>query len=292
MVYRKKRDIDEEFKVGKEVISELINIALASSKLKSITINQEKGKFDGRTNINIFLYGSIGSTKSTLLKEISEKTGCQEAFTDLTYPSLIGSIDKLTRQLLIGACWDCRNSLMLLDEFDLTKRKKDDIRSLLQLIEGGKYKKKLASFSSPTNETDEDLYYKFENGTFDIKTRFSLILATMKYPYKSQSQEVKAFVSRSIAIPLYPTKDDLKKVAKGYPIFNFKEIKLKKDRVEISKQDYEKIMDYVDSKATEINYLRILGDCFRVFAILGKHRFDLYDLIIKLGSKKFSTYHK
>jgi len=48
-------------------------------------------------------------------------------------------------------------------------------------------------------------------------------------------------------------------------------------------------MDYVDSKATEINYLRILGDCFRVFAILGKHRFDLYDLIIKLGSKKFQS---
>jgi len=283
--------IREKFEksVDKKIISELINIAIATSKIKKIIVEEISGNWDLRTNINIFIYGSIGSTKSVLLNEISKKINCLQPFTDLTYPALIGSIDKLTRQLLIGACWECRNSIMLLDEYNLTKRTKDDIRALLQLIEGGKYNKKLASFSAPTTKKDNDLYYSFENGTFNIKTRFSLILATMKYPYTSQNSEVKAFVSRSIVIPFYPNKQELINVAKGYPIFTYKNLTPKKLEILVKKKDYKIILNYISNRSTELNFLRILGDCVRIFAVLDKHRFDLYDLIIKLGNKKFQS---
>jgi len=40
----------------------------------------------------------------------------------MTYPALIGSVDKTTRQLIVGASWECRNSLLLLDEFDFGKK--------------------------------------------------------------------------------------------------------------------------------------------------------------------------
>jgi len=289
MKHLKQKVKNKEYSISKEYLSELINISLASSKIKEIIIKEENSDFDGRTNINIFLYGSIGSSKSTLLKEISKKANCKSAYTDLTYPALIGTIDKLTRQLLIGACWECKNSLMLLDEFNIGKRKKDDIRALLQFIEGGEYNKKLASFSSPTNETDDDLFYNFENGTFNIKTRFSLILATMKYPYKSQSPETKAFVSRSIAIPLYPTKKELLKIAQGYPLFEYRDLTPKNLKIVVNKNNYAKILKYIYDKIDTENFLRIIGDCVRVFAVLGKHRYDLYDLIIKFGNKKFSV---
>lgn len=272
----------------KDIISEFVNIALATSKLKKIVVEQEKGDWDMRTNINLLIYGSIGSTKSTLLNQIAKKTQCLKPFTDLTYPALIGSIDKLTRQLLIGSCWECRNSLMLLDEFDFGKRKKDDIRVLLQLIEGGEYGKKLASFSAPTKEIDEDLYYSFENGTFNVKTRFSLICATMKYPYNSQNMEFKALVSRCIALPFYPDKKELKRIANGYPIFKFVDLTPANPIVKISKKNYDYILNYIDERSNGNNYLRTIGDCVRTFAVLKEHRTDLYDLIIKYGSKEFA----
>jgi len=281
-----KNEIKDIGSTRKEFISEFVNIALACSKLKKIEIEQEKGVYNLRTNLNLFIFGQIGSTKSTLLKQIAKHTGSKEPYTDLTFPALIGSVDKMTRQLLIGACWECRNKLLLLDEFDFSKRKKDDIRALLQLIEGGEYNKKLAGFSSPTEERDEDLYYIFKNGEFNIKTRFSLILATMKYPYRTQNSEIMALASRSVCLPWYPSQKDLYDLGQGYSLFKFQDKTPKKLKVKIKKKDW----DYLLKKAKETNstnFLRIAGDMARVFAIEKKHREDLYDIILKMGSKKF-----
>ena len=287
MVIREK--IDEIESLNKENINEIINITLASAQIEKITIKENFGDWDSRSNINLFIYGQIGSTKSTLLKQIAKQTKSRNPYTDMTYPALIGSVDKMTRQLIVGACWNCRNKLMLLDEFNFSKKNKDDLRALLQLIEGGEYSKKLASFSSPIEEKDKDLFYNFKDGDFDIKTRFSLIIATMKYPYTSQNQEVQALVSRSITIPFYPDRKILKEIAHGKPLFKFKDLAPKEKNIIISKANYNKILDYVDGKSKSDNFLRIIGDCVRVFAVVGKHRFDLYDLIIKLGSKKFQS---
>jgi len=284
---KEKSDVMKGDIITKEKISEFINLALATSKIKKIIVEQKNGDWDLRTNINLFIYGKIGSTKSTLLNEISKNTHSKKPFTDLTFPALIGSIDKLTRQLLIGACWECRNSLLLLDEFDYGTRKKDTIRVLLQLIEGGEYNKKLASFSAPTREIDGDLFYSFENGTFNIKTRFSLITTTMKYPYSTHNIELQALMSRSICIPFYPNKLDLNKIAQGFPIFKYKNIPLKSDETIIKRKDYNIIFNFVNKKSDGTNYLRIIGDCVRVFAVLKKHRYDLYNLIINLGQRKF-----
>jgi hypothetical protein len=288
MIRRVEKELDEGG-LSKEIISEFVNISLASAKLKKIKIKQENGVFEMRGNMNIFIYGQIGGTKSTLLKEISNKTLCKKPFTDLTYPALIGSVDNMTRQLIIGASWECRNSLLLLDEFDFAKRNKDDIRALLQLIEGGSYNKKMASFSSPIEEIDNDLSYKFENGTFNIQTRFSLVIVTMKFPYTSQNMELQALVSRSVCLPWYPTRNDLMKLGQGFSLFKFKDKTIEKDEVTLSKKNYNYIYNYVFEQTEHPNALRIIGDCVRVFVIEGKHRKDLYDLIIKLGSKHFQS---
>lgn len=279
----------EEESISKEVLAEFVNLALASSKIENITIEEEAQNYNLRPNINLFIYGLIGSSKSTLLNQIADKTKSKAPYTELSFPALIGSIDKMTRQLIVGACWECRNSFMLLDEYDFSKRNKDDMRALLQLVEGGEYNRKLASFSAPQEENDKDLYYKFENGEFNIKTRFSLILATMKYPYTSQNKELQALVSRSICLPFFPDKSELRKIAQGYSIFNYEDKSPEKTDIKISKEDYDYILDYLDDKVSEHNFLRILGDCVRIFAIEGKHRTDLYDLILEFGNKKFQS---
>jgi len=91
-------------------------------QIKKIDVEEENGIFPLRTNLNLFIYGQISSTKSTLLKQISKSSNCKKPFTDMTYPALIGSVDKTTRQLIVGASWECRNSLLLLDEFDFGKK--------------------------------------------------------------------------------------------------------------------------------------------------------------------------
>ena len=281
-----KKEIEATNSVDKSVISEFVNIALACSKLKSIVVEQENGSYSLRTNLNLFLYGQIGSTKSTLLKQISSHTGAKQPFTDMSFPALIGSVDGQTKQLIVGASWECRNSLLLLDEYNFTKRKKDDMRALLQLIEGGKYSRKLASFSAPVEELDDDLSYKFKDGTFDIHTRFSLIIATMKYPYRSQSMEVQALASRSVCLPWYPTTEELYKVGCGFSLFDFKEKTPKKLEHKITRAIWEKLLTMCKETGSP-NFIRMAGDCVRVFVVEGKHRQDLYKIILEMGSKKF-----
>jgi hypothetical protein len=157
---------------------------------------------------------------------------------------------------------------------------------LLQLIEGGEYNKKLVSFSSPVEEKDEDLKYTFKDGEFNIKTRFSLIIATMKYPYRSQNQELQALASRCICLPWYPTQEEILKLAQGYSLFKFVDKTSKKLSHKVKKSDWNKIIDYVKKIKTE-NLLRIAGDCARVFIVERKHRFDLYNIIIEQGSRRF-----
>ena len=279
--------------ISQKQISKLINIALASSQIETLVVKEKNGDYEFRPDIHLFIYGEKGSTKSTLLKEISRKIPTIPPYTHLTFPALVGSIDKDTKQIIHGACWECKRNFLLLDEFDFNQRNKELIRALLQLMEGGVYSRKISAFSIPSDDSDGDLYFKFKSGKFDIKTRFSLILATMKYPYNSQNLELQALISRCIALPLYMDKGDLMKIAEGEPLFEYKKINVRKNII-VNRKDYEKILNYVDKNTDEggENLLRIAGDCTRVFAVLGKHNEDLYNIIVKLGSKKFARYSK
>jgi len=281
---------DFDFTFNYNIISNFVNIAIATSKIKSLKLEQKnKNLFNLRPNMNLFIYGGIGGGKSTLLNEIVKNTDCKEPLTDLTFPALIGSIDKLTRQLIVGYCWEVRNSLLLLDEFDFKKRNKDDIRALLQLIEGGKYSRKIASFTMPSKEEEDDLFYKFESGKFQIKTRFSLIVATMNFPYYSKSEDLKALISRSVAIPFYPDLKQLDKMTEGEDCFKFKCLNVDKEII-IKFKDYKKIKEFVKERILKVNnYLRVVNDCCRVFAVLKEHNFKLYEDIIGFGNVEFKT---
>jgi hypothetical protein len=54
------------------------------------------------------------------------------------------------------------------------------------------YARKLGVFSSTINLQDGDLYLRQENGQIEMKTRFALVLATMRDFKRISSQEFKA----------------------------------------------------------------------------------------------------
>lgn len=275
----------------RKILSKLINIAIASAKIKSVTLEEEKSEVPIRPQINILIHGGIGSTKSTMLKEISKKIGCPHPITDMTFPALVGSIDKQTRQVIPAMCWECRNTLMLMDEFSMDNQVTGN--AILQLSEGGDYSRKISMWCMPNKEEDGDLFFKANNGTIHIKTRFSLIFATMRNVEYTQSKLLKALISRCLTIPYYPNKSELEHIANGNPSFFYEEIKPKEEIVYIKKKDYYRIKDFVDKQDIDLNnYLRTIGDCCRIFAVLGNHEEELYKLICSLKRIKFHTFKR
>lgn len=288
----KRHSIEEQESVSINLLSEFVNIALATSRINTLKIEQENQIKEIRPSMNLFIFGRIGSTKSTLLGEISEKTNSPEPFSSITYPSLIGSVDSKTLKVMKGACWNCRKSLLLLDEFDFSDRSqntKNTIKALLQLTEGGKYQRKIASFGQNCKKEDENLYFIFKEGTFTIKTRFSMILVTMKYPYTSQSQDLIALTTRCVCLSWYPSYEIIKEISKGNKIFNQEQKKLSRKEMIIKKEDWEHIINYIEQKVITTNLLRIANDCIRIFAVEQKHRYDLYDYVIISGTKTFQS---
>ena len=59
----------------KSAISLLVNLASASTKIKSITVKQEGGsEFPLRPSLHIILQAKIGSCKSTILREVGKQS--------------------------------------------------------------------------------------------------------------------------------------------------------------------------------------------------------------------------
>ena len=283
--------IDDKIITKRAIISKLVNLAIASAKVKSLILEEEKSNISIRPQINILIHGGIGSTKSTMLKEISKKINCPLPITDMTFPALVGSIDKQTRQIIPAMSWECRNTIMLMDEFSMDNQVTGN--ALLQLTEGGEYSRKLSMWSMPSEDKCEELYFKAHNGTISIKTRFSLIFATMRNVEYTQSKLLKALISRCLVIPYYPVKQELQNIADGNPSFFYKEIIPKEKEVFIKKSDYNKIKSFVDSKDIDMNnYLRTIGDLCRIYAVLGKHDEELYNLICSLKNIVYKTHHK
>jgi hypothetical protein len=282
---------DDKIITKRAIISKLINLAIASAKVKSLVLEEEKSNVSIRPQINILIHGGIGSTKSTMLKEISKKINCPLPITDMTFPALVGSIDKQTRQIIPAMSWECKNTLMLMDEFSMDNQITGN--AILQLAEGGEYSRKLSMWSMPTEDKCEDLFFKAHNGTISIKTRFSLIFATMRNVEYTQSKLLKALISRCLVIPYYPVKAELENIANGNPSFFYKEIIPKEKDVFIKKSDYNKIKKFVDESDVDMNnYLRTIGDCCRVYAVIGKHDEELYTLICSLKNIVYKIHPK
>jgi hypothetical protein len=113
-------------------------------------------------------------------------------------------------------------------------------------------------------------------------------MTTMNDIINSSNIQLQALKSRCLIIPFYPILEDLKKMARGGQYYNYEEIKIKEKTVLISKPCYNKILKHIEQRDIETkDYLRLIGDVCRTYAVLGKHSKDIYDLIIDIKLNAF-----
>lgn len=268
--------------VSKE-LSLLINLALASAKVRKLTLTEPNCLKSIRPQIHVLLMAESGSTKSTILEQISNAVNCMPAATNMTAAGLIGTVDSSTKQVIPAYGWECRNSLMLIDEFKISRKENDALDPLLQLLEHGRYNKKfgLLSYATPVKDNMGN-YFRVKDGKLELKSQFAAIFATMRILEHSERPEVQALISRCIPYKIKSSYELVENIAQGTPLYVYSEFAAPKE-VTIQLDDYLKIMSVV--RSTNIDpkvYLRAIGDCCRVFAILGQHDEGLYHLICQL----------
>lgn len=286
-----KEKIFEQF--NKE-ISTFINLVIASVKIKKLTIIEPQQKKDIRPQIHLIIMADSGSAKSTILHQIAEITGCNPPIMNMTAAGLIGTVDSSTKQVLPAHAWECRDSIMLIDEFKTSRKENDPIDPQLALFEHGFYSKKFGLLChTPALKSNGNLF-QVSDGRLTIKSRFAAIMATMRMLEHSIKPEVQALVSRCIPYRINPAQmmTIVEKIAEGHQLFTYHQYEVKKE-VFIKLEDYKKIVYIVkDMHVDHKVFLRAIGDCCRTFAVLGQHDESLYRLICRLKQKALEENEK
>lgn len=257
-------------------ISELISLSMGSANIQTIVVDEPKRKFKLRPQIHVILEGNIGSAKSALLGEVAEK--CNESKderdhisvqTNLTFPSVVGTIDSQTKQIIPPVTWDIRNSTLLIDEFKWTG-KGELIDAMLQMLESQVYTRRFGLFSVGKSDVDGDLFFKVSNGQIKIKTRFNMILATMRNLDTQRDIALRAMASRCLRYRFTLSKKELAKIACGEELIDLKKY-APKEHIEISRKTYMHILKIVKrSSVDESHFLRLIGDLCRLWAVTGR----------------------
>lgn len=261
-------------------LSQIINIALATVKLKEVRLPHTKI----RPFMHLLMHGKIGSGKSSILNEVLTNLNKVQS-ARLTQATLYGTVDKNSGSFIPPITWDARNSVLGLDEFYVPKEgeARNVVHSLLSLMENPHYIKKIGYRCNEFKEKDKELYCTVKKNTIEVKTRFIIFANTMMNLNKKMfNPDAEAFASRCLILPYYPTLDDLKRKARGEPAYIYKQIKIKNDIVKINKTNYNKILKYIEKyEIKDTNYLRTIGDICRIYAIIG-YKPDIFALVMKL----------
>lgn len=267
-------------------MSFLTNTALSSAKVHSLTVEEKTKDYRMRPSFHIMLTAPVGQIKSTVLEEIAQKVN-REVITEITRAGLVGAIDQKTMQFIPGAAWECRNSLLLLDEFTFG-RKKEGWEVFLQLLENQKWGKRIGLFSADSCEQDGDLYAKIGKGRIDLKTRFACIVATMRRMEYQRGQSFRAFVTR--CVPYYFDLDEsvLREIAEGATLYTYKPPEPKADII-IPRKTYSKLLSTADKELKKCGnpdirkelYMRSIGDLCRAYAVWGKNNINTMRDIVR-----------
>ena len=274
----KKLVVINEFELNK-----MLNIIISSSGISSLQIKERKI----RAQLHCIIYGGLGGAKSEILWEVGKNMNKVPTLS-FSQANLYGSVDKMTGIHMPPMLWDCRNSVLLLDDFIFnTKNYKsmNILQSLLPLLEFPRIVKRVGYRCNEVNESDGDLHLKVKDGVIDCKTRFSMVMNTMTDLRRKSSEYIDAFASRCIIIPHYPSLDDLKRLARDGTFYEFKKIEVE-PHVKIDGKNYSRILNFVESNVKKPDsYLRTVGDCCRVYAVLRRHNEEIYNIIIKLHQR-------
>lgn len=282
-------------KVDPNHLQDIINLVLKSNDVKSLAVKLHSGNVRMfRPSLHMFWHSPSGSGKSEILNAIGNIRKVP-VYSNLTFPSLVGTIDKNMNFIPAGS-WEIRDNIFLIDEFRASYDESDFLDAMNRLWENQSYSRKLGRICPPLIERDKGLYLKVNDGTISINTRFSSITASMyNYGgYSKTSQQVRALMSRCLPVSFVPSKGFLSQLAEGeLPLKIVVNRKVKPLDVHIGIDDYRKIKEFVDKyDGLQDNvYLRSIGDLCRVYAIVGRHNYELYKTILDLkNSVRYDKY--
>jgi hypothetical protein len=263
----------------------LLNMACSSTGIETLLVKEKFRTQQFRSQLNIILQAGSGKLKSTILEEIGRFYGVTP-YSYVTYAAMIGSINRTTGQVIPGLVWETRKKPLLLDEFRTGERGDTGAMDvLLGTAESGHYKRRIALASETIEEKDGPLYYRVRNGEIEVQTRFACIIATMKNLDMSRSDRIRALQQRCIPIKYDLPNKVVDAALQGSPIFRLQKYDPPKEVV-INRKDYDKIIQAASEirdthEASKFNeaYARSIGDLCRIFAVIGRHDFELYRLV-------------
>jgi hypothetical protein len=263
-------------KLDLNTVLRLVSIATSSAKIKSVSWRPPESEdiITISGNIHLGLFGKYSSFKTTILSKVAEKYPDTIIEHSLTLASLVGSIDGHNNQPIPPLAWQARNRILAVDEFQSTpKEKRAIIDAFLSLCEEGRYEKTISRNSKKKfEEKDGDLYCLIEeDGRIHIKTRFSLIIASMKditYFLKTDSQ--KSFMSRIIPIVFEVDTQTKLDILNGRKKIEIQEYPVQ-EHITLQTEDYKDILNfmtyhgYIDLQACN----RLLNTLLRIRAVIG-----------------------
>ncbi len=271
-----------------DVINQLLNVALSTANVETLLVREQHKTQALRPQLHVLLQSRPGALKTTILEDIGRAynvTPCSYA----TYAAMIGSIDRITGQVIPGLVWETRRKPLLLDEFRTGERgDAGALDVLLGALESGHYKRRIAVRCQPFEEADGSLYYRARNGEIEVHTSFPCIIATMKKLEMSRSDKVEALLSRCIPIKYELPDDVVDDALQGARLYHAERLKPRRNVV-IGKRDYDTIIGTTSElrnkhKKLRENYARAVGDLCRIFAVFGRHDEKLYRLVCFLKS--------
>lgn len=262
-------------------VSLMLNIACSSARIRRLTVERpESGPREVRPQLHLFISAEKSSLKSSMPMEAQSSYGGVYQF-GLTFPALVGSIDKQTGMLTDSLAWEARDKVLFVDEFISTAGRKDElIKAFLPLLSDQVYSRSIGLKSVDKASQSRGNWFRLHKGRIELRVRFVAVFATMyslKMGCRFKSHE--ALLDRCIPIEYKVTNDDRDAIAKGRTVFDHRPYKCPEE-VTVGRKDFDRIYDLWKKHSGKVHDLRALDDCLRSFAVTQKHSDPLYRFIV------------
>ena len=256
-------------------VGKLVAAAVSSANIKELCVERKNGKRKVRPQFHVIIRADTGQLKSTFMKKVAEDLGV-DIYQELTIPGLVGTVDKNTGELIVGAAWEVANKVLLLDEFTPNYRG-EYLKSFLVLLEDQWCTKKIGLRSAGISKRKGDLRLTVKDGHLTFRTRFSCIISTMIPFEATKGQFVRALMNRCAVYEYNLSPEQLDRVALEEPEFTYPRYH-PAEIVTIGRKEYREIVNFVAKVMLQCpvaswvkaqNRLRAIDDIIRFRAATG-----------------------
>ena len=261
-------------------VAPLLNVSCSSRRIQSVMVDRpESGLQPLRPQVHLFLSAPKASFKSALLTEAQKAHGGIYQI-GLTYPALVGTVDKQTGELTDSLAWNARDSVLYVDEFVSGERRDSLIKAFLPLLSEQRYARSTGLKSVSKSSNSRGNFYRIRKGRIELRVRFVAVFASM-YSIKMFAKYVshEALLDRCIPVQYDVTNEERDAVARGEPVFDQKPYDCPKE-VTIQRKDFEHVYGVWRERSDRVHDNRALDDCLRVFAVTQEHDDPLYRFVI------------